>query len=73
MVAEAAKDVPWSKPEDLPFEAGKALPKLGGVFPNGFNAAFAAGSVRFFPKTIKPANLRAYITRNGGEVRSLDD
>jgi prepilin-type processing-associated H-X9-DG protein len=73
MVAEAAKDVPWSKPEDLPFEAGKAPPKLGGVFPNGFNAAFADGSVRFFLKTIKPANLRAYITRNGGEVRSLDD
>src|SRR5262249_5499853 len=40
MVVEAAKAVPWSKPEDIPFDAGKPLPKLGGHFGGVSNAAF---------------------------------
>jgi prepilin-type processing-associated H-X9-DG protein len=74
LIVEAAKDVPWTKPEDLPFVAGKPLPKLGGVFPNdGFNAAFADGSVRFFKSTIKELSLEKMITRNGGEVLDPDE
>ncbi len=30
MVVEAARPVPWTKPEDLPFDAEKPLPELGG-------------------------------------------
>jgi prepilin-type processing-associated H-X9-DG protein len=72
VVAEGAKDVAWSKPED-PVYDGKTLPKLGGVFPQGFNVAFADGSVRFLTSKIKPATLKALITRNGGEVIGKDD
>jgi hypothetical protein len=68
LVAEAATAVPWTKPEDLPYDPGKPLPKLGGVFGGGFNVALADGAVRFFAKAPKEKTLRAYITRNGGEV-----
>jgi hypothetical protein len=68
MVVEAKKAVPWTKPDDVPFDAGKLVPKLGGLFDGIFNAAMADGSVRSFPLTIKEEKLRALITRNGGEI-----
>jgi prepilin-type processing-associated H-X9-DG protein len=67
LVATAAKDVPWSKPEDMPFGA-QVLPQLGKQFRNGTNVAFADGSVRMLSPTIKKETLRALFTRNGGEV-----
>jgi hypothetical protein len=68
MFVEAAKAVPWSKPEDLPFDAQKPLPKVGGHFPGGFNAALCDGSVHFISDKIDEATLRALITIAGGEV-----
>jgi hypothetical protein len=68
MVVEAADPVPWSKPEDLPFDPEKPLPKLGGEFPDLFLAAFCDGSVHVIEKKkIDDKLLRALITRNGGE------
>ena len=72
MVVEAKKPVPWTKPDDVPFDAGKLVPKLGGLFDGIFNAAFADGSVRSLPLTIKEEKLRALVTRNGGEVIDID-
>ncbi len=72
MVVEAKRQVPWTKPEDIPFEPNAPLPELGGFSPDFFNAAFADGSVRSIAKTIDPTVLRALITRAGGEVISLD-
>jgi prepilin-type processing-associated H-X9-DG protein len=68
LVVETEKEVPWTKPADLPFDPDKPLPKLGGVYTNGFNALFADGSVRFISQAITEKTLRAVITRNGGEV-----
>jgi hypothetical protein len=68
LVVEAARDVPWTKPEDIPFDPTKDVPKLGGHFPNGFSAAFADGSVRFLQSGINKDTLKALVTRNGGEV-----
>jgi Protein of unknown function (DUF1559) len=68
MYAEAAKSVPWTKPEDIPFDGGALLPKLGGLSKNGFLIGMCDGSVRFFPLTMKENNLHAWITRAGGEV-----
>jgi len=73
MVVEAAKPVPWTKPEDLPFAKEKPLPKLGGLFEDGFNILLADGAVLFLSKKIEPAILRATITRNGGEAINSDD
>jgi hypothetical protein len=72
LLVEAAKPVPWSKPEDIPFDAGKLWPKVGGQFKNGFNAALADGSVRFLTRKLTEATFRAAITRNGGEVLGDD-
>ena len=69
MVVEGAKPVPWTKPEDIPFDSDleKPLPKLGGQFEDGFHVAFADGAVVSLSKTIDPDLLRALMTRNGGE------
>ena len=55
MVVEAKRDIPWTKPEDIPYDAAKPLPELGGYFPDGFDAAFADGSVRFLKSSINEA------------------
>jgi prepilin-type processing-associated H-X9-DG protein len=68
MAVEAKRDIPWTKPEDLEYDPKKPLPKLGGFSPEGFNAAFCDGSVRFLSNAIAEQVMRALITRNGGEV-----
>ncbi len=68
LTVEAAKAVPWTKPEDVPFDPGQPVPAVASFWSGGFNAGFADGSVRFFAKRPAEATLRAFITRNGGEV-----
>ena len=72
MVVEAADPVPWTKPEDLPFNKGEPLPQVGGLFKDTFHAAMADGSVRRIVKKVDPIVLRALITSRGGEVISAD-
>ena len=72
LVVEAGAPVPWTKPEDLPFVPGQALPKLGGLFGGDFNALFADGSVHFLSKNADADMLRAAITRAGGEILNFD-
>jgi hypothetical protein len=73
MVVEAAEAVPWAKPDDLPFDAKNALPRLGG--PSGsFAALFGDGSTRTFRRSaLNDATLRGAITINGGEAINLPD
>jgi hypothetical protein len=72
MVVEAGDAVPWTKPEDLPFDSDKALPKLGGEFPDVINAAFCDGSVHTIEKKkIDDKVLRWLILRNSGQNKSL--
>jgi hypothetical protein len=68
LIVEADTPVPWTKPDELEFDAKKDLPKLGGLDKEKFYAAFADGRVKQFSKTIEKDLLKAYITRNGGEV-----
>jgi hypothetical protein len=72
MIAEAKNAVPWTKPEDLPFDPDGPLPLLGGRFSGGLNVATADGAVRFLRFSNPEASIRAAITRAGGEVVSLD-
>jgi RNA polymerase sigma factor (sigma-70 family) len=67
LCVEAGAAVPWTKPEDVAFDPGKPLPKLGGVFPHVINAVFLDGAAFSLRKDFKDADLRAAITRNGGE------
>ena len=72
LAVEAKRDIPWTKPEDIPFDPKVPLPDLGGFTPDGFNALFGDGSVSYIKKSIAPMTLKALITRDGGEVISSD-
>jgi hypothetical protein len=68
LAVEDKRDIPWTKPEDIPFDPKAPPPELGGFSPDGFNAVFGDGAVRYLKKSINPMLLKALITRNGGEV-----
>jgi prepilin-type processing-associated H-X9-DG protein len=73
-VAEAKDAVPWTKPDDLPFDP-QAAPSLfgaGSSHPGGCNCGFADGSVRFIKSSINLQVFKALITRAGGEVIAAD-
>ncbi len=68
LFAEAAKSVPWTKPEDMPFDKGDLRPRLGGLSRDGFCAVMCDGTVHFVPSTAREDTLHALVTPNGGEV-----
>ncbi|MFL5328112.1 MAG: DUF1559 domain-containing protein [Gemmataceae bacterium] len=71
MIATATSPVTWTKPEDLAYEPGKPLPKLGfGGKP--INVAFFDGSVKAIKPKVSEQTMRALITRSGGELISED-
>jgi hypothetical protein len=68
LVTEAGEAVPWTKPEDLPFDPEGPLPPLGGVFEDSLRVVFASGSVEEYRKeALAREQFRFRITRNGGE------
>lgn len=69
LVVEARRNVPWTKPEDIPFDPKQPPPKLGGYFPTGANAAFADGSVRFLDRSVDGESLKWLILRNDGKPK----
>jgi hypothetical protein len=77
MVVESTDAIPWTKPDDLPFDnaPGAGAAKVfgpGSRHPAGFNALMSDGAVRFIKTSINPQVLRALITRAGGEIISGD-
>jgi hypothetical protein len=58
--------VPWTKPADVLFDANNPFSALGDVGPT-ILAAFFDGSVRYQNGAMSLGQLKAYITRNGGE------
>ena len=66
-VVEATRDIPWTKPEDIPYDPKGKAPKLGGFYDDGFHVGICDGSVRFLPGNIKADSLRAYLSPAGGE------
>jgi hypothetical protein len=68
LAVEALTPVPWTKPEDLTYEDTGKLPALGGAFKDAIHVVFADVSVRCLYKSAPEADLRAAITRNGGEI-----
>jgi prepilin-type processing-associated H-X9-DG protein len=73
LAVEWQGDIPWTKPLDIPFDPNGPRVELGGYQPDGFNALFADGSVRFLSKSIAAPVLKALITRSGGEVIRATD
>ena len=67
-----AKAVLWTKPDDFDYDKQNPMKGLVGVWPDGFLAGFADGSVRFIWSPIDPTILKAFFTRNGGETIGPD-
>lgn len=67
MIVEAGEPVAWTKPEDLLYNEEKPMPKLGGLFRDGFHAAFADVCVCFIKKDCDEKLLRSAITWNDGQ------
>jgi hypothetical protein len=72
LLVEAGNPVPWTKPEDIAYAADRPVLPLPGLFKDGFRAGMVDGSVRFVRSTIREDDLRAAITRNGGNKGELD-
>jgi len=67
-VVEAGEAVPWTKPDELEYDAKKALPKLGGQFRDVFPVLLLDGSVRMAKKTANEQTLRNLITPADGNA-----
>ncbi|WP_298860049.1 DUF1559 domain-containing protein [uncultured Gimesia sp.] len=70
-VVEAKRNIPWTKPEDIPYD-GKKIPKLGGFQQGGFNVGLCDGSVRFISDNLDPKMLRNLLIINDGNVVNWD-
>ncbi|MDZ4817355.1 MAG: DUF1559 domain-containing protein [Planctomycetota bacterium] len=68
LVVEAERDIPWTKPEDIPVEKDKPLPELRSPNPLAYRFAFADGSVQQLPSGVMEETIRKLITPAGGEV-----
>jgi hypothetical protein len=67
MVVEAGEPVVWTKPDDIPFDKDKPVPRLGGLFPQLTNVVMCDGAVRFIKRDTPEAVLKALITPAGRE------
>jgi hypothetical protein len=66
LIIEATKAVPWTRPDELAYAPDRPVPPLN-TTSRGTNAIFADGSLHVLPPDLREADLRALITRNGGE------
>jgi beta-lactamase regulating signal transducer with metallopeptidase domain len=70
LLVEAKRDIPWTKPEDIAFDAQKP-PELGGFTPGVFGIAIADGSVHTKPTKIDAQLFKAIFTISGNEPVNL--
>ena len=68
-LVEAKRTIPWTEPRDIVWfpSPDEPPPPLGGLFPEGFHAGFADGTVQFLSSANDEATLRALFTINGAE------
>jgi hypothetical protein len=72
LVFEAGEPVIWTKPADMPFDAKKQLPKLGGLFDGQCHVVLCDGSVIRMKKDPDEKELKKFIMPSDGEVIDLD-
>ena len=72
LVAETSRAIPWTQPDDPPFDRDGPLPQFGSGHSGGFHVIFADGAARFIKSSIESQILKSLLTRDGGEVISGD-
>lgn len=68
VVAGADKAVPWTKPEDLPFQAADPASAMGQIPGDYFFCAMFDGAIRSVQMDTDPQFLAGLITHSGGEM-----
>ena len=53
VLVEAGEPVIWTKPVDVSCDPAKSLPRLGGLFDDGFHVAFPDGKTLFIPRVME--------------------
>jgi Protein of unknown function (DUF1559) len=72
MFVEAKRDIPWTRPADIPFDPDKPVPQIGGFVKGHFAAACSDGSCRIFHfDRFKGDELKWAIMRNDGHPLDL--
>ena len=64
LFVEAGDPIPWTKPEDIPYDAADP-PRLRGLFRDGFRACVVGGSYRYVRYDEAEAVLRTAVVRTG--------
>lgn len=72
MVFEAGEPVIWTKPADLPFDAKKPLPKLGGMFDGEFHVARCDGTVILVKSLFDENEMKRLIMPADGGIVDFD-
>jgi hypothetical protein len=67
-VVETKSEIPWTKPADISYDPAAKLPKLGGLYQDGFYVGAADGQIRLISPTVDDVTLKALISPAGGEV-----
>jgi beta-lactamase regulating signal transducer with metallopeptidase domain len=62
----AKRNIPWTKPEDIPFDSTQPVPTLGGFVPGEFAAAMCDGAAYRFQIDRVQNQLKWLIMRNDG-------
>lgn len=70
LVVESGADaaVPWTKPDDLEFDANDPLAALGTIDSDAIHAVTADGKIIRLLASVGPATLKALVTIDGDEV-----
>jgi hypothetical protein len=71
LVVETRRDIPWTKPEDIPFDPRQPLPSFGSYEKDVFFALTCDGAVHPVPATTPESDLRALITRHARDAVSI--
>ena len=73
LAIEAGEPCIWTKPDDLPYDAEKPLPKLGGLFEGDFHVLMCDGSVhRGYSTKMVADEFKKMVTRSDGMVLDSD-
>ncbi|WP_428304218.1 M56 family metallopeptidase [Lacipirellula sp.] len=73
LYVEAKRDIPWTKPEDIVYVPGEAIPPFGGWLPKGeFFAGFCDGNIRVF-SDVAESKMKHLIEMADGSGTLRDD
>ena len=67
-IVEAGDPVEWTKPDELVFTVTGPLPRVGGIFGDGYFILLGDGRPQWMKTTASPDTLKAIITARGGEI-----